>query len=611
MSWMTIIWSMLASASTLIGLMHFSLWRRNVSSDYYLFSSLMALAAGAAALTELALAKAHSPASLAVILRLSNVFIGVTVVTMTWFLHRYLGTGKRFLLWAITGLWSCGLVVNFISPWSLTFAEVTGVQEMVTFWGEPYNLILGSGNPFKILAELASLLIAVFVVDATIQAWRSGRKRQAGITGGAISFFIIAAGIHTPLVDAGIVKTPYMISVAFVAIVAALNYEMARDVSNTLRQTREIAAGHQRWRSLLASVQLAVVDLDPAGTIRYANPFFLDRTGYDSGEIQDRHFADLIPSDLRGSFLQRLQQGLKGIPRPSSRWPVRTATGPVLTFDWTSVGLRTVDGVPDGVLSIGADVTDQISTKHELEQTRRDLDRVNRANVLGEFVSAIAHELSQPLAAILSNAHVARRYLDSTNDRREETREILELIISDDKRAATVIERLRAMLIRGEVTREEFALDAALSEVLELLEADIRAEGIDLQVDLASDLPLVMAGRVEIQQVLLNLLQNAVAILANPLPRPKRILVSTERKENDIWIMVQDSGPGLTTEQKDDIFTAFVTKNTNGMGMGLTICRRIIEGHRGSILAGTGTLEGACFRFSLPLASDKENHGAG
>ena len=167
------------------------------------------------------------------------------------------------------------------------------------------------------------------------------------------------------------------------------------------------------------------------------------------------------------------------------------------------------------------------------------------------------------------------------------------------------------MLIRGEVTREVFALDTALREVLELLEADIAAEGIDLQVDLAADLPMVRAGRVEIQQVLLNFLQNAVAILATPLARPKRILVSTERIENEIWIMVEDSGPGLTPEQKDDIFAAFVTTNTNGMGMGLTICRRIVEGHRGAILAGPGTLEGACFRFSLPFATDKEIHGAG
>jgi two-component system sensor kinase FixL len=610
MSWMTVIWSMLASASIVIGMMHLFLWRRNVARDYYLFSSLMAVAAGASALTELSLAKAYPLSALAVILRLSNVFIGVTVVTMTWFLHRYLGTGRRFLLWAITGLWTVGLIVNFISPWSLTFAEVTGVQEMATFWGEPYNLILGSGNPLKILAEFASLLVAVFVVDASIQAWRFGLKRQAGITGGAISFFIIAAGIHTPLVDAGIVKTPYMISVAFVGIVAALNYEMARDILNTLRQTREIAAGHQRWRSLLTHIQLAVLDLDPAGTIRYANPYFLDRTGYDSQEIQDRPFADLIPPELRASFLQRLQQGLTGFPRPSSRWPVSSSAGPVLTFDWTSVGLRTVDGVPNGVLSIGTDVTDQIQTKHELNQTRRDLDRVNRANVLGEFVSAIAHELSQPLAAILSNAQVARRYLNSADDRRDETREILELIISDDKRAATVIDRLRAMLIRGEVTREEFALDAALREVLELLEADIAAESIDLQVDLAADLPLVKAGRVEVQQVLLNLIQNSVAIFSGPLSRPKRILVSTERKENEIWVLVEDSGPGLATEDRDDIFAAFITTNVNGMGMGLTICRRIIEGHGGSILAEAGKLGGACFRFSLPIATEKENHGA-
>ena len=104
--------------------------------------------------------------------------------------------------------------------------------------------------------------------------------------------------------------------------------------------------------------------------------------------------------------------------------------------------------------------------------------------------------------------------------------------------------------------------------------------------------------------------QNAVAIFAAPLPRPKQILVTTERKENEIWVLVEDSGPGLTTGNGADIFAAFTTTNTNGMGMGLTICRRIIEGHGGSILAGAGKLGGSCFRFSLPIATEKENHGA-
>jgi hypothetical protein len=184
MSWMTIIWSMLASASIVIGMMHLFLWRRNISRDDDLVSSLMAVTAGGVALTELALAKVYTLSAVPIILRLGNLFVGITVVAMTWFLHRYLGTGRRSLLLAITGLWSCGLIVNFLSPWSLTFSEVTGLRELTTFWGEPYHLILGSGNPFKILADLASLLVAVFVVDASIQAWRSGRKRQAGITGG-------------------------------------------------------------------------------------------------------------------------------------------------------------------------------------------------------------------------------------------------------------------------------------------------------------------------------------------------------------------------------------------------------------------------------------------
>lgn len=614
MNWMTISWSMMASASIVIGMMHLLIWRRNTSRDYYIYSSIMAVSAGVLTLTELALAQSVSLSALPAILRLGNVSVGATLVAMTWFLHRYLGSGRRFLLLTITGLWSCGLVVNFLSPWSLTFAEVTGLQEMTTFWGDKYHLVIGQGNPWKLLADAASLLVAVFAVDTSIQAWRSGKKRQAAVTGGAITFFIIAAGIHTPLVDAGIVKTPYLISVAFVAIVVALNYELVRNVSLTLDRAREIEAGQRRWNSLLTNVQLAVLDLDQAGIIRYANPFFLETTGFEAKAILGRHVSEVIPAGLHPEFSERLQQGLAGAPRPSSRWPIRSTTGENRTFDWSTVGLRAVDGSPDGLLTIGADVTPQIKVQGELDQTRRDLDRVSRANILGEFVSAIAHELNQPLTAVLANAQVARRYLDSTPPGIADTREMLDLIIRDDKRAAEIIRRLHSLVARGKVQREPLDLNALIRETVDLCDREIRYRGIIVTLDLEAELSPILAGRVEVQQVVLNLLFNALQALEaleQVEKENRRIRMATRSANGKVSFTIEDTGKGLTKSVRDNLFTPFGRGESGGIGLGLTICLRIIEAHGGSIRAEHVARGGARFVVDLPLSTHTEDQGNG
>lgn len=603
---MTIIWSMPAAASLVIGMMHMFLWRRSSARDYFLFSSVMAFAAGGVALTELALAKTSGLGSLQTLMRLGNLFTGVTVVSMVWFLYRYLGTGRRYLLWSITGLWALSLAVNFLRPGNLVFSEITGFQELKTFWGEPFHLIQGTPNPFKFLPDLASLLVAIFVIEASVRAWRAGRRRQSGITGGAISFFIVAAGIHTPLVDVGIVKTPYLISLAFVAIVTALNYELVRDVSKRYDHAREIIASQRRWDSLLANVQLAVVDLNPSGAIRFANPFFLERTGFTLAGIKGRHVSHLVPQDVRHDFMGRLETGLAGSPRPSSRWPVHPAKGPDLTFDWTSVGLQTIDGKPDGVLSIGADVTDELQIQGELDQTRRDLDRISRANVLGEFVSAIAHELNQPLAAVLANAQVARRYLTAEPARIEESREMLDLIIRDDKRAAEVIRRLHGLVARGKVDRESLDLNTLVTETVELCGRDIRDRKVDVTLKLDGDLPPVLAGRVEFQQIVLNLLHNALQALERVPATKRRIVLTTGTRTGEVQFTIEDSGHGLPELGDEELFSPFGRGRSGGIGLGLAICRRIAEAHGGAIRAEQVARGGARFVVVFPLGAPEE-----
>jgi signal transduction histidine kinase len=281
---------------------------------------------------------------------------------------------------------------------------------------------------------------------------------------------------------------------------------------------------------------------------------------------------------------------------------VAAADGRGRVCDWSSVRLVTPEGDFDGILSVGADVTEALEARRDLERTRHRLDRMIRANMLGELVSAFSHELNQPLAAILSNAQAARRYLAQEQPRVDDVRRILDQIVADDKRAAAVIERLRALMERGETLREDLALAPLIDEVVALVQPELDQQGIRLEQVVPADIPLVEAGRVEVQQVLLNLLVNAVRALEGVPESTRRITIAASNGDERVTLTVADTGPGIPADQIDRLFEPFHGDRDGQLGMGLAICRRILEAYGGSIQAESGD-GGASFRFTLPVAA--------
>ncbi len=601
MSLLTIIWSMLSAACLVIGQMHALVWWHDRTRRLNLVVAVMAVAAGANAMVELGLMKSASIDGFITLAFLGNLTIAVTLVSMVWVVHLMLGTARRSLLLIITGLWSFLSVVNLVSPASLTYASVDALLPLTTFWGEDFVLAVGPANRFKFLADLVTVLIIIYTADATWRAWHQRRHRQAAIVGGSILGFIVLAGIHTPLVDAGIVKTPFMISIAFIGIVVTLSHQMAHDAALALRFAREMEAGRRRWESLLDSVHLAVLEVDADGLLRYANPFFCRTTGYLATAIVGRPLGDLVSAEQRNELLLRLvaSSGPEG-PRPHGRWKVTTKTGKLLTFDWSTVPLLTPDNEYDGLLTIGADVTKELEAKASLELARQAIDRKARANILGEFATALAHELNQPLGAVLANARTVQRYLASDPPRHAQAAEVMELIVRDDKRAATILQRLRAMVTRGQVVHESFDIRGPVNEVLEICEAELHARGIVLRRDLGDESLPVVAGLVDIQQVMLNLVRNAMQALTSGHVSDPVICVSCIRDGDDVRVDVVDNGPGIALGGELKIFEAGHGSQEQGLGMGLAICQRIIEAHGGRIQAMPET-RGARLSFKLPI----------
>jgi PAS domain S-box-containing protein len=242
---------------------------------------------------------------------------------------------------------------------------------------------------------------------------------------------------------------------------------------------------------------------------------------------------------------------------------------------------------------------------HE-EQLRDELSHAMRVATLGELIAALAHELNQPLAAILSNAQAARRFIAASEPDLEEIRAILDDIVRDDKRAGAVIRNVRAMVSKRPADRESCCLDDLVEEVIELMGSEFIEHKIEVRTTLKAGSARVHAARVELQQVLLNLLVNAIHAMEQTPLAQRAIEVETQAGADVVSLSVRDHGHGIPPEQLATVFHPFFSTKATGLGIGLSICRRIIENHAGVIEARNGEDSGAHFSFSLPVgrASD-------
>ena len=594
---------MVSSVGLLLGVIHFFVWLRGGQQLAWLLSAIMAFAAGVLALLELSLMTQTAPEGYQRILFWNNVAIFAILVPMTWFVYVCLGTAQRWMAITITAAWVFGIMINFVMPGNLAFSSVSTVYFETTFWGERFAMAKGTVNPFKFVADLASLLIVIYVAMATWRAYRRGLRRRGLVIGGSILFFIIVAGVHTPLVDAGIVKTPFMISFSFIAIAMAMSVELVDQVVRTAAYGRELASWEKKWTSLLNEIHLAVVGLDQNGRINYVNPFFRETTGLNEAQLLGRPAAKLVPKSHLSRFQQWLSAAPESGPGTGIQFPLETASSERREIVWSTVSLRNGDGEYAGMLSIGEDITDKLRARKELHRTQLEIEHLTRALILGELGSTLAHELNQPLAAILSNAQAAQRLLKQENANLDEIQEILTDVVADDRRAGEVIERMRSLLKKGTAGSEVFELNDTVKEVLTLVEGERKRVDATIELQLSLSPIMISGGRVQIQQVIMNLIVNALwAVAPKPLGN-RRIRIESSCSADEVLIAVEDNGPGVSKALERRLFQPFASTRTTGLGMGLAISRRIIMAHDGSIKLSKGNLGGARFEVSLPLSA--------
>jgi two-component system sensor kinase FixL len=318
--------------------------------------------------------------------------------------------------------------------------------------------------------------------------------------------------------------------------------------------------------------------------------------------------AAIHPED-RPSVLQ----AINSTPRPNTIEMEMRVAGPRGEIRWITVKASAFVG-PKGVLSRVAgyivDDSQRKRTAQDLLKLQEKLTHLSRVALLGELSGALAHELQQPLTAILCNAHSAQLLTKSASFNMEELREILQEIVNDDKNAGQIIQRLRALLIRGETQFDHLAIRDLVGDVLTLARGTLRERNVQVNTRIAEGIPWVKGDRVELQQVLLNLVLNACESMSSNPARDRRveIVVDFEGDASAVLISVLDCGSGIAVEQLERVFEPFFSTKAGGLGLGLAISHSIIEAHGGRLWATNRSDRGAAFHFTLPIMTGTQNH---
>jgi PAS domain S-box-containing protein len=247
------------------------------------------------------------------------------------------------------------------------------------------------------------------------------------------------------------------------------------------------------------------------------------------------------------------------------------------------------------------DITAAKRAEEELHKSQAELARVTRVTTLGELAASIAHEVNQPMASIVAYSQAALRFLGRATPDLDETRMALEGIVSEGRRAGEVVESIRAMFKNVDQEKASIDITRLVRDMLALMLSELQANRVSLQIELVGDLPNVIGNRVQLQQVILNLIRNAIEAMNSVTDRARVLRIRSELSEPDsVLVSVEDSGTGIDAKDTDRVFDSFFTTKPQGTGMGLSICRSIIEGHEGRLWASPGIDHGAVFNVLLP-----------
>lgn len=555
------------------------------------------------ALAELAMMHAYSPAQFGELVRWAHVPAGVLVVALVWFVRFYLQAGRLWLAWLVTGLRVLVLVLTFTLEPNLNFVEITDLRT-ITVWGEGIVVPIGEKNPWTNITHASAILFLLFVLDAVYSSWRNGDRRRAKVTGITFGSAVILALAFSEMLNRGILPVPFTLSFPFLIILLGVTYELSIELVRANRLSRELLESEERLSLATSGANLGVWDWDVQRDEVWATDTIRQRFGLSDNErLNISRFLQQVHPDDREAIQELVRGGFSNQEDFDLEYRVIAENDEIRWIKARGRVERDPTGKPLHVRGVSQDITELKYAESELQERRRELAHAARVSTLGQLSSALAHEINQPLGAILRNAEAAELFLKHTPPDLEEVRAILLDIRKDEERAASVIERMRSLLKRRELQFESLAVDELIEQVAQLLSAEFQARHATLHIDVPRALPKVRGDRIHLQQVILNLLLNSLDALNGATEEQRRIIIrGSQTEEGMVELAVIDHGTGIAPEQLPRLFEPFYTTKTKGTGIGLAISKTIVETHGGQMTAANNPDGGATIRFTLNAA---------
>jgi PAS domain S-box-containing protein len=384
---------------------------------------------------------------------------------------------------------------------------------------------------------------------------------------------------------------------------------IVRNITERKRAEEALRESEERYRNVVETQTELICRYLPDTTLTFVNDAYCRYFGRSRDDLVGTRFVELIPESGRTETLRYVESLIANPRIQTYEHGVLKPDGSTGWQQWSDHVILDSNGRIIEIQGIGRDITELRQAELEAQRQREEVTHLTRVAVLGELSGALAHELNQPLTAILSNAQAAQRFLDREPVDLDEVREILKDIVGEDRRAGEVIRRLRAMLRRGETQLQPLELNDVVTEVLDLTHSDLIERKVTLEAQLASRLPRMRGDRVQLQQVLLNLIVNGCESMVANRPSDRILTIATAAgKDGGAYVSVTDRGAGIAADQLPRLFEPFFTTKEQGLGLGLSICRSIVAAHGGRLWAANNPDRGATFCFVLPPQLPESSH---
>jgi PAS domain S-box-containing protein len=377
------------------------------------------------------------------------------------------------------------------------------------------------------------------------------------------------------------------------------------DLTERKRAEEALRESERSARSAIDGIAGLIAIMAPNGEIETVNRQVFEYFGRSLEELKNWGTNDAVhPEDLP-RVLELVKRAIaSGIPY-HYELRMRRFDGEYRWFDNRGVPIRDDSGRIARWYVLLTDIEDRTRALAQLEQMQSDFTHVNRVSMMGELAASLSHEIAQPIASARNNARAAQNFLNMQPPDLSEVREALSCVVGDTDRAGDIVERIRDHIRKTPPRKEHFDLNEAINEVIVLGRSAIIKNGIWVQTRLSKELSPIHGDRVQLQQVVLNLILNAAEAMGSLEAEPRDLLISTEQHHTGVLVTVADSGPGIDPTHLERVFEAFYTTKSSGVGMGLSICRSIINAHGGRLWAEVNEPRGALFQFTLP-GEDKE-----